>query len=617
METSIDDRFSPGDWATGLSLEGLPPFPDLEFAAALGEETGEQTGPSGSAPTENAQGEDDDRDDDNPDGKDGKADATDANDRKADTRLSADTEASSPGPETTTDPGEASGRDDIIGTADTNGTADANKKDDEARPASCVPDPPERHRREYLPERAYELLPELLSGPADRIGDRRERDVFLTGALPVWAGALSGMRFRYGGSAVSPNLYSATIAPPASGKSALHHARAYGKPLSEELRAGGPGAKTEEGDAEGGNAEGSEGLSSRAPSDPAPTGRRLFLAADSSAAALKERLAESPHGVICETEFRTVSQALGSSWGSFSDVLLKGFQNETIKMSRSSAGTLTISHPAPSIALAGTPATFDGFISGTADGLFSRFLLYRFDRAFEWRPQFEEHGTGLGESLQEAAEEFQVGYHQLRAREEPLWITVPERLQKVHDRTFRSLTQQWRAEENVPRALQASLIRAGLQAVKIAVVLCGIRLVESRALAAGPDEVPLRPADMEAGLRLALTYLLHGIRVEAGLREETVPRAELTERKRNYLEALPDGRFSTADAKALASRVGASKRGVQRWLKTWREAGLLAKPERGTWVKLGPKLGGIAGAQNVSSVINEIPTLTASPHRSQ
>jgi hypothetical protein len=88
-----------------------------------------------------------------------------------------------------------------------------------------------------------------------------------------------------------------------------------------------------------------------------------------------------------------LSQALESSWGTFTDVLLKGFQNETIKMSRSSKGTVTISHPAPSIALAGTPTTFDGVISGTCDGLFSRFLFYRFDREFEWSTQFGESST--------------------------------------------------------------------------------------------------------------------------------------------------------------------------------------------------------------------------------
>lgn len=552
MATFIEDRFSFDDLNTEISPDGLPPFPELDSAAELGKETGgsgtEETSDLSDPKAENA---DDDTNDTNV-------------------------------------------------TRPANGTGDTNDNNDRTGPTGSGPDGSEGLRQGYLPQRAVELLPELLAGPARRIGDRRKRDVFLTGALPVWAGALANVRFRYGGTGMSPNLYSAVIAPPASGKSALRHARAYGKPLSEELRAGGLATGTD-----GSGAPGSE-----EPGDPGPARRRLFLAADSSAAALKERLAESPHGVICETEFRTLSQALESSWGTFSDVLLKGFQNETIKTDRSSKETVTISHPAPSIALAGTPATFEGVISGTADGLFSRFLLYRFDREFKWSPQFGGSDAGPQQSLQEAAEEFQVGYHQLRARVEPLRITVPERLQEVHDRTFRSLTEKWQSDD-VPRSLQASLTRSGLQAVKIAVVLRGIRLVESGTPPSNIDEVPLSPEDMEAGLRLALTYLLHGVRVETRFREEASPREGLTERKRRYLEALPEDTFSTKEAKELASRFGASERNAQRWLKAWREAGLLAKPKRGTWAKLSPKLEGIAGARSVISVINDIPALTS------
>jgi len=412
---------------------------------------------------------------------------------------------------------------------------------------------------------------------------------------------LSNVRVRYGGSDLSPNLYSATIAPPASGKSALRHARTYGAPLSEELMAGAP--------ATGDVADGSEVPSDGEPGAQDSPRQRLFLAADSSAAAIKERLARNPHGVICETEFHTLSQALESSWGKFVDVLLKGFQNETIKMSRSSKGTVTISHPAPSIALAGTPATFDGVISGTADGLFSRFLLYRFDREFEWSSQFGESGTGPGRRIQAAAEDFQVGYHQLRGREVPLRITVPGALQKVHNRVFRSLTRKWKDEEDVPRSLQASLTRAGLHAVKIAVVLRGIRLVASGSPLGKIKSTVVGPRDMEAGLRLALTYLLHGVRVETRFREENGFQDELTERKRKYLEALPAETFSTSEAKELAPQFGVSKRNAQRWLKDWRKTGLLTKLKRGTWAKINPKLGSIAGARSIISVIDDISAL--------
>ncbi|WP_263784474.1 YfjI family protein [Salinibacter grassmerensis] len=485
-------------------------------------------------------------------------------------------------------------------------------------------------------------MPTLLAEPASQLADRRKRDVFLTGALPMWAGALPNIQFRYGGSRVSPNLYSAVVAPPASGKSALRHARKYGRTLRKELRSGtaprGSSIEKEPHTAEEpGARERHEGTPSRRNRSGSQPGRHLFLAADSSAAALKRRLEESPHGVIFETEFQSLSQALGSSWGSFTDVLLKGFQNETIKMSRSSKGTVTIPHPAPSIALAGTPAALgevlsgDGAMPGGGDtpgagnGLFSRFLFYRFDREFEWSSQFGKRSGSLGQRLQDASEAFRSAYRGLIAREEPLWIRVPEALQEVHTWAFRSLTEKWREDGNVPRPMQASLTRAGLQAVKIAVILRGVRLAETGVPSA--QSVELGARDLEAGLRLSLTYLLHAIGVGsrdhggdglrgADLQEGTGLRAtlderrqDLTERQREYLEALPEGTFSTAEAKERAQSVGASERGVQRWLKAWKEAGLLRKPKRGTWAKRDPEPEGPAGAESVISVINGIPDL--------
>jgi len=478
-------------------------------------------------------------------------------------------------------------------------------------------------RQGYLPDRAYELLPDLLAEPASRISDRRKQDVFLTGALPMWAGALSNVRFRYGDSDVSPNLYSAVVAPPASEKSALRHARALGKPLSEELRADIPDAGAPKQGAleavtpEGGTRE-DESSKEEPPEELSPAAglsrKRFFLAADTSAAALKERLAESPHGVICETEFRTLSQALESSWGKFSDVLLKGFQNEPIEMNRSSRRAVTIPHPAPSIALAGTPATFEGVISGTGDGLFSRFLFYRFEKEMTWSSQFGESGDALEQTLQAGAADLKAGYYELRRREEPLRITVPKRLRRVHDQTFASLAEKWSGGEagsGAPASLRASLARSGLQAVKIAAVLRGARLIESGRSRTDADSIPLRAADMEAGLRLALMYLLHGVQVETRFREQTNPRAGLTDQKKRYLSDLPEGSFTTKEAKQLAEGYDVTARNVQRWLKDWREAGLLTKLKRGTWAKLSPDLEGLSGAGSVISVINDIPVLAS------
>ncbi len=178
----------------------------------------------------------------------------------------------------------------------------------------------------------------------------------------------------------------------------------------------------------------------------------------------------------------------------------------------------------------------------------------------------EQH-AGLEQRLQSAAEEFQVGYHKLKAREEPLRAYVPEALQRAHTRTFHSLTEKWRNDEAVSRSLQASLTRAGLQAVKIAVVLQGIRLAESGIPPAPSEPAELGAEDMKAGLRLALTYLLHAIRVVSGKRPapgraspsgsgSTWKRSLKRRSRRRRRRALPH-----SSAQASATRSGDSRPG--------------------------------------------------------
>ena len=522
---------------------------------------------------------------------------------------------------------------------------------------------------EYIPGRACALLPPVLAGPAACFDDRRKRDVFLTGALPIWAGALSGVRFRYGGSDLSPNLYSAVIAPPASGKSALRHARAYGTAANGRSADGGSVNGEPMSNEPGGGESGPDGTGGNGPRGSVP-GRHLFLAADTSAAALKRQLSQNPHGVICETEFQALARALSSSWGKFTDLLLKGFQNETVRARRASHQPLTIGHPAPSIALSGTPSAFEDVISGTDDGLFSRFLLYRFDADLEWTPQFGPAGgpssqkgpsgkAGLSDTagplgtarppgqsrrtfgpasdplqarLENGASRYRALRARLSAREEPLLVRVPPPLRKVHTQVFESITRKWKAG-SVPRSLWPSLTRTGLQAVKIASILRVLRSAgdtENGSLGESPssgercfgerrETVALTPADMEAGLRLALTYLLHAIQVEDQFGSDTKKtvkggrtkalRAELTKQQEEYLELLPETSFSTSEAKARAPEVEASPRTVQRWLRKWVESGLLTKKKRGTWKKPSRDRFAPTGAQSIRTARENVPTL--------
>ena len=88
---------------------------------------------------------------------------------------------------------------------------------------------------ECMPEKIFENLPSLLKSGCDVFKDKRERDVFLTGALGVLSGCLPKVHGIYDGRINYPNLYTFVIAPAASGKGALIYARELGMAQHEKL----------------------------------------------------------------------------------------------------------------------------------------------------------------------------------------------------------------------------------------------------------------------------------------------------------------------------------------------------------------------------------------------
>ena len=66
---------------------------------------------------------------------------------------------------------------------------------------------------ELIPEQVFDLLPKILKAGLPLFEDRRERDVFVTGALGVLSGCLPNVWGRYATSLFAPNLYIFIITP--------------------------------------------------------------------------------------------------------------------------------------------------------------------------------------------------------------------------------------------------------------------------------------------------------------------------------------------------------------------------------------------------------------------
>jgi hypothetical protein len=444
-----------------------------------------------------------------------------------------------------------------------------------------------------LPPAAIDLLPDTLRIPAQMIDVKHERDVFVTGALPVCAGALANVRFFYGGQWLSLNLNAAVIAPPSSGKGKFRLAKQLGAQLDSYLYEESQRAiqtwkdrKDAEGDDPG----------------PRPLERTMFLPGDSSAAAMKQHLKANPQSVLFETEFKTVGTVLSQDWGQFRDVLLKSFHNEAVTVSRKGEDLLRIGHPALSVALSGTPGTFCEIIEDVEDGLFSRFCLYGFQSEPRWRSQFgqasdhelaDEIGGGAGRLL--------AMHKALVSREEPLYIKFGEAEQETIDRAGELLLDTFVSIQG-REELHANIYRAAVVACRIAGVCALLRMNERGASLRTAKSVTVSARDVRAGLYLAFTYFEHAMFV-ARMLSSTNERSGLSAAQREYLDSLPGGAFRTSEAYEVAGDLGIGERKARRWLKKFAKVDLLVDRDHGEWERPAQSSSGVLSVLSVLFVL--------------
>ena len=247
-----------------------------------------------------------------------------------------------------------------------------------------------------IPEYIYEALPKTLRD-ACNVFSGRKRDVFLTSALSVISGGLHNAYGLYDKEKVFPNLYSFVVAPPASGKGSMKFAKQLGDCFHDLLF-----SQSKDELKEYKKAKRLFSLKLKKAKTDAqiealiepekPKTSMYFIPADTSSAMMIKHLEDNDGmGCICETEADTLTNTLKQDWGSYSDVLRKGFHAEIISKSRmTDLDYSEIKEPKFSVAITGTPNQLDTLITSIQDGLFSRFIFYSFSAKQKWRSTYTE-----------------------------------------------------------------------------------------------------------------------------------------------------------------------------------------------------------------------------------
>jgi hypothetical protein len=211
-----------------------------------------------------------------------------------------------------------------------------------------------------------------------------------------------------------------------------------------------------------------------------PVYRRIFVSADSSAAAFKQDLYNyGGRGIVFSTEADTLTQVLGQEWGQFSDAFRMAFHHETIESTRAKDKQhIVIEEPQLGMLVTCTPKQITYLLSPRQceNGTSSRDLFYCTSGNVEWRSPFETQEP-LADRYFEIGEYVKGMYDQLTARSDKrIQILLTKEQQQKFDAHFSPLLPEQVGLYGTDFA--AFVVRIALVAFRLMMILTTLRYYE-------------------------------------------------------------------------------------------------------------------------------------------
>ena len=224
-----------------------------------------------------------------------------------------------------------------------------------------------------------------------------QRDVMLLGALTAIGASMERyVRCPYAGNLQSPCLQSFIVAPSASGKGILSLIRLLVEPIHDEIRQQvATEVKAYKKEKAAYDVMGKERSKVEAPQ--MPKNRMFLISGNNTGTGILQNIMDANGtGLICETEADTISAAIGSEYGHWSDTLRKAFDHDRLSYNRRTDQEYReVKKSYLSVLLSGTPAQVKPLIPSTENGLFSRQLFYYMHGIWAWINQFESGEADL------------------------------------------------------------------------------------------------------------------------------------------------------------------------------------------------------------------------------
>ena len=362
------------------------------------------------------------------------------------------------------------------------------------------------------------------------------RDMLLLSVLTNCAYALPAMRMYHGfpHHVYGPELMTMVLAPAASGKGIMN----YGKRLLQSIED--------------------------------EQGEFIYLPANTSSAALMSYLRMlKGRGIMMATEIDTLSKALSSTTGGFSDTLRCMFEHETIsKLRKGQEEFIEIPDPHFNVLISGTYNQLKPLIKSRENGLMSRFACYvvKQTQDFDDRVWLDAEEDAVPQEVvlyAQLAKEISQRYAWMKKAKHSCYFYLTDVQRKSITRMFRGMYETLRPAFG--NDFDSILKRMPVIMKRIGMIFTGFRLDMSQPL---PERVVCSEDDFEAILLIGHKLLLHSAMMYQMLpQNKDASPGEIGQSliQKQFFQMLPTD-FSKQDAIKTAEVLGVNVRTMEKWI---------------------------------------------------
>ena len=458
-----------------------------------------------------------------------------------------------------------------------------------------------------LPTFTLEDWPKLLLRIISYGTTATQKDVLLLGALTALGATMERyVRCHYAGKYQSPCMQSFIVAPAASGKGVLSLIRLLVMPIHDDIR-----QQVEKEMNVYKKAKvayemmGKERAKAEIPEIPL---NRMFLISGNNTGTgiLQNIMDNNGTGLICETEADTISTAIGSEYGHWSETLRRAFDHDWLAYNRRTNQEYRENKKSYlSLLLSGTPAQVRALIPSAENGLFSRQLFYYMHGIYTWADQFACGEIDLDEIFRSIGRDWQLkldilkehGIHTLRLTDEQ---------KKEFNALFSDLF--FRSDIANGNEMRSFIARLAVNICRIMSTIAMLRVLEipqpyqlksSDRYAPVPDkEIPtdnvkdgiitrwditITPEDFKAVIGLVKPLYRHATHILSFLPSSEIPHRANADRDA-FFDALGD-EFTRTQLTEQATAMGIKPNTALSWLRRLVKKGLFAMKEKGTYVR--------------------------------